>query len=287
MSVDTPPIYIPSKGRAEIAITPRSLDEIGRSYTIIVEDQEHDAYAARFGEKRLLVLDRQFQADYETLDSIGSEKPVGAGAARNMAWAHAIEHGHDWHWVMDDNILHFLRLNRNQKRLMGDDHGFLAMEEFGRRYSNVAMLGPQYKMFAPARARLKPFVTGTRIYSCNLIRCAVPFRWRGRYNEDTILSLDLLKAGWMTVQFNAFLQNKLWTQLMPGGNTDTLYRDGTTAKSQMLVDTHPDVAELKWKFGRVHHEVDYRRWLNKPLVRDPNYQPVDMNRPEKVVPVQE
>lgn len=284
MTDRTPPIYIPSKGRATIARTPASLDEIGRTYLIIVEDQQYDDYAAVYGESKLLVLDKTFQDDYETLDSIGTEKPVGAGAARNFAWAHAIEHGHDWHWVMDDNIWHFLRLNNNRKYLMGDDHGFLAMEEFARRHSNVAMAGPQYKMFAPARAKIKPFVTGTRIYSCNLIRCSVEQRWRGRYNEDTILSLDLLKAGWQTVQFNAFLQNKMTTQLMPGGNTDTLYRDGTTAKSQMLVDAHPDVASIAWRFGRVHHIVDYSRWLNQPLVVDESYTPIDMRRREHIRP---
>jgi hypothetical protein len=284
MRVRTPPIYIPSKGRATIAKTPASLDEIGRSYLIIVEDHQHDAYAAVYGESKLLVLDRRYQAEYQTLDGIGDEKPVGAGAARNFAWAHSMDHGHDWHWVMDDNIWHFLRVNNNKKLLMGDDLGFRAMEEFARRHSNVAMAGPQYTMFAPARAKLKPFVTGTRIYSCNLIRNSVPFRWRGRYNEDTILSLDVLKAAWQTVQFNAFLQNKLWTQLLPGGNTDTLYKDGTLPKSQMLVDTHPDVASLAWRFGRVHHVVDYSQWLNKPLVVDRKYKPRDLSVRERVVP---
>lgn len=284
MKARTPPIYIPSKGRATIAKTPASLDEIGRHYLIIVEDHQHDAYAAVYGESKLLVLDRRYQAEYQTLDGVGDEKPVGAGAPRNFAWAHSIDQGHDWHWVMDDNIWHFLRVNNNKKLLMGDDLGFRAMEEFARRHSNVAMAGPQYKMFAPARAKLKPFVTGTRIYSCNLIRNSVPFRWRGRYNEDTILSLDVLKAGWQTVQFNAFLQNKLRTQLLPGGNTDTLYKDGTLPKSQMLVDTHPDVASLAWRFGRVHHVVDYSQWLNKPLVVDRKYKPRDLSVRERVVP---
>lgn len=79
MTDRTPPIYIPSKGRATIARTPASLDEIGRTYLIIVEDQQYDDYAAVYGESKLLVLDKTFQDDYETLDSIGTEKPVGAG----------------------------------------------------------------------------------------------------------------------------------------------------------------------------------------------------------------
>ena len=47
--------------------------------------------------------------------------------------------------------------------------------------------------------------------------------------------------------------------------------EGTYAKSQMLVDTHPDVARLAVRYGRMHHHVDYKRWLNKPIKRKPDY----------------
>jgi hypothetical protein len=116
-----------------------------------------------------------------------------------------------------------------------------------------------------------PFILNTRIYSCNLIRNDAPFRWRGRYNEDTDLSLRMLKAGWCTVQFNAFLQWKKWTQQLKGGNTAEFYaREGTLAKSQMQVAMHPDVSRLVWKFGRWHHHVDYRRFRKNTLRRRPD-----------------
>lgn len=109
----------------------------------------------------------------------------------------------------------------------------------------------------------------------------MPFRWRGRYNEDTILSLDMLKAGWCTVQFNAILQNKLTTQTMKGGNTDELYkgegkkegdryaRGGTDEKSVMLYRVHPDCTRVVHKFGRTHHYVHYKRFTQK-LKRKPD-----------------
>ncbi len=130
------------------------------------------------------------------------------------------------------------------------------------------MAGPGYHQFAPRREAHAPFTVNTRIYSCNLIRNDAPFRWRGRYNEDTILSLDILKAGWCTVQFNAMLQDKQHTQTMTGGNTDEFYaQEGTVPKSQMLVKQHPDVARLVWKFGRPHHHVDYRPFKRNRLIR--------------------
>ena len=169
--------------------------------------------------------------------------------------------------MVDDNINAFYRLHENRKLRCFNPALFRAMEDFCDRYANVAMAGPHYAFFVPHSQKKEPFTPNTRIYSCNLIRNDVPFRWRGRYNEDTILSLDMLKAGWCTVLFNAFLQGKMQTQSMKGGNTDELYRDGTAAKSQMLVDVHPDVARLAWRFGRVHHYVDYRRFRRLRLIR--------------------
>ena len=89
---------------------------------------------------------------------------------------------------------------------------------------------------------MPPFVVNTRIYSCLLIENSAPYRWRGRYNEDTDLSLRVLKDGLCTIQFNAFLCGKVTTQRMKGGNTKEFYSDeGTLPKSQMIADLHPDV----------------------------------------------
>lgn len=265
------PLYIPSKSRADTALTPRFLDSIGVPYRIVVEEQQYEAYNQHFEKHKLLVLDPAYQRDYETCDDLGDTKSKGPGPARNFIWDHSISEGHAWHWVMDDNIELFARLHKNQRIPVGDGTIFHAMEEFCLRYTNIGMAGPQYWMFAPSRAPLPPFVTGTRIYSCNLIRNDLPYRWRGRYNEDTILSLDMLKAGWNTVQFNAFLQYKVTTQTLGGGNTEAFYaEEGTLPKSQMLVDVHPDVSRVVWKFRRWHHYVDYTPFKDLGLKRRPD-----------------
>jgi hypothetical protein len=271
------PLYIPSKSRAETATTPRFLDSINVPYRLVVEEQQYAEYAEFFPADKLLILDKTFQDNYNTFDDLGNTKSKGPGAARNFIWEHSIAEGHDWHWVMDDNITLFARLHKNQRIPVGDGTIFHAMEDFVLRYENIAMAGPQYWMFAPSRSKLPPFVVGTRIYSCNLIRNDVPFRWRGRYNEDTDLSLMMLKAGWQTVQFNAFLQYKLTTQTLGGGNTEAFYAgEGTLPKSQMLVDMHPDVARLVWKFGRWHHHVNYNPYKDIPLIKKKDFvEPVE------------
>jgi hypothetical protein len=265
------PLYIPTKGRADSRLTSKALDRMGVPHRLVIEEQEWGAYTAVVDPAKLLVLDKKYQRDYDTFDDLGDSKSRGPGAARNFIWDHSISEGHPWHWVMDDNIKAFFRLNRNLKVPVGDGSVFRAMEDFCLRYTNVAMAGPNYFMFASRKNVMPPFVMNTRIYSCNLIRNDVPFRWRGRYNEEADLSLRMLKAGLCTVQFNAFLQEKTVTQRLGGGNTEAFYaKDGTLPKSKMQVAMHPDVSRLVFKFGRWHHHVDYRRFKANALIRDPS-----------------
>lgn len=262
------PIYIPSKSRAKIGKTARWLETMGVPYRLVVEASQRDEYAAEHGDAKLLVLDPEFQRTYDTFDDLGDTKSKGPGPARNFIWEHARSEGHAWHWVMDDNIVGFFRLHENRRTPLGDGSCFAAMEDFVLRYRNIGMAGPNYFSFCPPHRRHAVYIPNTRIYSCNLIRNALPFRWRGRYNEDTDLSLRMLKASWATVQFNAFLQNKMVTQALKGGNTEAFYAaEGTLPKSKMLVAMHPDVCRLVWKFGRWHHHVDYKPFKRLKLIR--------------------
>jgi hypothetical protein len=240
-------------------------------YRVVIEQQEFDRYASVIDSKKLLILDRRYQDEYDTFDDLGATKSKGPGAARNFAWEHSISEGWPWHWVMDDNIRDFYRLYQNRKIRVGDGTIFKAMEDFALRYENLAMCGPNYMMFAPRKRKMAPFVLNTRIYSCNLIRNDLPFRWRGRYNEDTDLSLRILKAGWCTVQFYAFLQNKMATQTVKGGCDKDFYAgEGTYPKSKMLQKMHPDLTRLVYKFGRAHHHVNYAPFRANVLRRKPD-----------------
>ena len=257
--MDLSPIYIVSKNRADKCKTAAALDLMGVPFKVIVEHAQVDAYAATVGRDRLLVLPRQYLDDYDTCDDLGATKSKGAGAARNYALDHARDSGSAWHWVMDDNIYDFHRLHQNTRIAVRSGVCFTEVEKFVQRYDNVPLAGLNYHTFCKATAAAPPFVANTRIYSCLLIHNAIGLRWRGRYNEDTDLSLRVLKRGDCTLQVNAFLQEKITTQRMKGGNTADFYEDeGTKPKSQMLADLHPDVARVVWKFNRWHHHVDYK-----------------------------
>jgi hypothetical protein len=270
------PVYIPSWSRAEVSTTGRVLDRLGVPYRLVVQEDQYDAYARRYPADRLLILDPAYQHNYDACGDFPG-KQLGPGPVRNFAWDHAKAEGAEWFWTMDDNIRGFYRFHRNERVAVDDGAIFAAMEDFCSRYTNIAMAGPQYVMFAPSRLKTAPFVLNTRVFSCQLHRTDLPYRYRGRYNDDAILSLDILKAGWCTVSFYAFLQLKAPTQTVPGGCHEAFYdEEGTLPKSRMLVREHPDVARLTWRFGRWHHYVDYGQF-KQPLIRKPDYRPPEVN----------
>ena len=270
------PIFIVSKGRAQYGpMTARALDAIGVPYRIVVEDQEVAAYSAKGHADRLCVLPQRYKTDYEVLDGLGLSKSTGPGPARNFAWDIALKEGAAWHWVMDDNIKDFFYGHANERIRIHDGALLRFAEDFTAQYQNVPLAGPQYDMFVPRKEKHFPFQVNGRIFSCSLIRNDSPFRWRGRYNEDVIMTLDLLTGGYMTILFMFLLQDKVATQMLQGGNTDDLYAGGTKAKSELLKRVYPQFTQLKWKFQRHHHFVDYKAAAtSKRLIRRPDAAPV-------------
>ena len=270
------PIFIPSKGRYNSLMTPLCLENMDMDFFVVVEPQEYDLYAENLekngsSKKRIIVLDMNCKKDYEYCDDEGITKSTGGGPARNFIWEKSIEMGYDYHWIMDDNIKTFKILNNNEKIVCRNGKIFTAMEDFVLRYKNVYMAGPHYTFFHPARISKPPFFLNSRIYSCNFIKNDIPFRWRGRYNEDTILSLDILHKGYCTILFNMFLQEKMTTMTVKGGNeelyTQESYSKSMLEKSNMLVRQYPQYAKLTRKYNRWHHHVNYKVFKKNKLVR--------------------
>lgn len=252
------PIYIVSKGRWKRRPTANFLEEMNCPFYMVIEQQEYSEYAKYVDPSKLLILPQKYLDEYDTFWKRAEDNKTGPGPARNFAWDHSLENGFEWHWVMDDNMESLERFNNNLKIKCITPTPFYVMEDFVLRFTNVALAGPNYSIFMPSHEYRPPIKLNTRIYSCLLIRNDIPYRWRGRYNEDTDLSLRAMKDKWCTIQFNQFLVGKRATQTMRGGNSAEFYdKEGTYNKSKMLVDMHPDVAYLSNKWNRDHHHVDY------------------------------
>lgn len=253
------PVYVISKGRWESRLTVKTLDAIGVPYSVVVEPQEYEQYASVITKENILTL---------PFSNLGQ----GSIPARNWVWDHAAKSGAARHWILDDNLKGFFRYNRNKALPVKTGAIFAAAEDFVDRYDNVPMAGFHYEMFCHwtrDRGKEKPaFYLNTRVYSCILLDSTKPHRWRGRYNEDTDLSLRFLKDGYCTVLFCAFCCGKQATMKMKGGNTDELYADdGRTKMAESLREQHPDVVTVIKRWGRDQHFVNYAPFKRNKLVR--------------------
>lgn len=286
------PIFILSKGRWESRFTSRTFEEIGMDYRIVIEEQEYDNYAAVIDPKKILVL---------------PFKNLGQGGipARNWIWEKSIQEGHERHWVIDDNIRYFYRLHENTRLRVKSSVPLRVCEDYVDRFSNVAMAGLNYLYFAPAFMKKAPAYYNTRIYSCILLDNSVQERWRvldcdgkpAPFNEDTDLSLQLMKKGYCTILLNSFVVGKTGTLHMKGGNTEAVYKLGNAQEfdnrytfAASLKQAHPDCVEIVQRYGRWHHEVDYsyfqknNKMLLKPGVSWPDEYPTKLKLVELDVP---
>lgn len=257
------PIYIISKGRWESRLTVKALIKCNVDFRIVIEPQEYEQYSSVIDKNNIIVL---------PFSNLGQ----GSIPARNFVWEHSIKEGHKRHWILDDNIKAFRALRGTKRELVNDGSNFYYIEKFVDKYKNIAMAGMQYTMFAVSQNEyngksLKPFLPNTRIYSCILLNNILNHRWRGRYNEDTDLSLRLLKDGWCTILFYAFLCDKARTMTMKGGNTESLYKlngvDGRWLMAESLRLQHPDVVHISRKWGRWQHNVNYKPFKKNKLVK--------------------
>lgn len=248
------PVYIVSKGRWESRLTAKALEKCTIPYRIVIEPQEFEQYSSVIDASKILVL---------PFSNLGQ----GSIPARNWIWEHSLSNGDKRHWILDDNIRAFYRLNQNKRVYVTSGTIFKSAEDFVNRYTNIGLAGFEYVMFAPDKAKCNPFILNTRIYSCILIDNSLPFRWRGRYNEDTDLSLRVLKANYCTILFMGFLCQKIMTMKMKGGNREELYKDdGRLKMAQSLVEQHPDVVKIVWKYNRWQHQVDYSGFKRNKLI---------------------
>lgn len=255
------PIYIISKGRADTQKTSTFLDKCGIKHFLVVEPKEFQDYYKN--------VKTQVHTTLLKTPENFSERKNGGIPVRNWVWQHSVDAKHKRHWILDDNITKYERLDRGQKTEIQSGAIFRHIEDYVDSFTNVKMAGHNYSAFVVSSRFNYPVTKNTRIYSSILLSNDIypEFAWRGTYNEDTDLSLRILKAGYPTVLFNRLVACKLRTMVLKGGNTDTIYavQDAHALKTRELVNNHSDVASETVKFSRIHHNVNYTKFKDNKL----------------------
>ena len=277
------PIFIISYNRAKNHTTAKWLAKYGvKHFMIIHKEQLSDYKAYQTDEMKLyttfIIFDDNYKLKYETCDDIPhSIKNAGSGAERNFAWDYSIKLGAKAHWLMDDNMSFFHIIGKSTngiyKRQRCTKEDFIEKwhkaEHFFNKYENLLMIELAQNDFFFNLHKLT-YALNTRCFSCNLIWNDMPIRWRGRYNEDVILSTDIMVAGYCIASYiGGVRKSKQSTREATGGNhaiikgdVNSLYQDGfdykysSEAKTNLLLKVYPKYYRKVVKYGRIHHEYN-------------------------------
>jgi hypothetical protein len=231
------PIYVPSKGRANLQnFTIDALKQSNLDYFIVVEPQDYDLYIQTQDKDHILVM---------------PENDQGIAYARNFCKKHSTNAGHLYHWQIDDNIKTFGKRIANKNLPCPAAECLLPVESVVSQYTNIGLAGISHIMFAFAKANAIDF--NKQIYSCFLVNNSNDIFWRSNTVDDTDYSLQTLEKGYCTVIFNRLLMNKATTMKIKGGNTDSEYAgSGRLNRSlQLQKDWPKGEFKITEQYGRV------------------------------------
>lgn len=277
------PIFVISYNRAKNHTTAKWLAEYGVKHYMVVHKEQMAEYKKNMTPKMaiyttFLEFDEEYKYKYETCDNVPHQiRNAGSGAERNFAWDYAKKLGHKAHWLLDDNMrfMHivgksptgtYIRKKCNTEDFVEKWH---KAEHFFNKYENLLMLELTQNDFCINIAKTT-YALNTRCFSCNLIWNDTPLRWRGRYNEDVILSTDIMVSGYCIASYRGgVLKVKQSTREAVGGNhatkkgdNESLYQDGfnykysSEDKTNLLLKVYPKYYRKVVKYGRIHHEYN-------------------------------
>jgi hypothetical protein len=252
-------------------LTIKAMEELNiLNYYVVIRCTEDEPDNYRKSMKKLNIQnidDKLLIMSTEFMDNESESGNNNSIIPRRYAWNHAmniLKTSH--HWVLDDNIDGFYIRNKGQHtRIKNTALPFQFIEKYIEQYPNVYQAGMQYKHICIAGGHRNVIIKNSRIYSCILNRHSVldyiKDNWQGSYNEDTDLSLRILKCGLATMNFQNFLCDKKATSSMKGGNNVSAYiGNGFENKVNELIEKHGDVTKKVFKYNRLHHQVDYTQF---------------------------
>lgn len=259
------PIYIVSKGRPDTCMMAQYFRKENIEFKVAVEPQEVALYEQHIPKKNILELE---------FSNLG----VGSYPARNACWEDSIKRGAEKHFLFDDNIYRFIKMEKGLRRKSASPIGLeslYVLQAFMERYQNLPLAGYNYSYFAGTWTN-KPFYLNSHVYSGMLIQNDMPYRWRLKYNEDVDLNLQVLHDKKCTVLLNMYLIQKVSTVVkMKGGNQSELYKNNNPLKKQLKTKTleqvWPQYVKSTIRFGRPHHQVSWTKFFKQPLIKHYNY----------------
>lgn len=254
------PIGILSYGRYNDNFTSKYLLKCGIYHKIFVEPCEYDLYIDNYynnlsHKNRKLVEIINVGEDFHT-------RNLGGTPVRNYILDYYYVKGFARCWILDDNIKCYYRYNRGCKTEIYSGSIFSSIEKYIEIYENVGVCSHNFSPFITTGRSRPVIVLNEKQYSSLLLLTDKQYRFRHKYNEDVLISVEYIISGKLNFCFNHILYNKNTSGTDKGGNTDTIYSNGYEEKYDYLYN------ELKKMYNsnilKINCEFD-KFISNKPL----------------------
>lgn len=242
-----PPIFIPSKGRAETSATLkkfRSSDALLEETFVVVEPQEVEAYQKNFPEFVYRVLPKSNQ---------------GGHYVRQFIIECARKEGLDWIWMSDDDMSHFGKysIDEKPKRVpISVEDVFREATEVLQAYPNLGQGCLDFPTISYFRCReggqpkINQLVNTVCLFNIKeLTERGINYRPHLRMEEDVDFAIQTVATGLTTVR----LANYYFSTPPVGSNEGGYFDDyRTTIKSecQEWVRNHWGVDNFRWRKGK-------------------------------------
>mgnify|MGYP003134536717 FL=1 len=296
------PINILSLGRYtnDTGLTHRLLCKMKIYHHLWVEDFEFEKYG------------KWFNPTYCCLHNTGvnySEQKMGSKLVRNCIlefWETEAEHTPKKIWMLDDNISSYKRLNNGKKTKYEGAKIFTSIENYTEDIPNVKLCSHNFNPFVNGTGSRRIIIENEKHYSSLLISLGTGLRFKSKYNEDIIFSIENVLEGYNTLCFNHILYDKPTSGFTSGGNqqiyknhTDQGYSDkwvytwcflnmwvienklkfkkeknlDTFWEKKWLLSIEPENRDLKLKTKLGHNcnynqlDIEYKNW-DKPNIEN-------------------
>jgi hypothetical protein len=237
------PVFIPSRGRARFASTPRALKGAKVPFTLVVEPQEAESYRALWPDSRVLVL---------------PENNRGVTYVRQFILDHARQHGIVRYWQIDDNIPQWFVKLQGQMQIVPPNYVLREMEKDAEREPRLALLATDYQQFAALAS--KDATQNTRTYCCVLTRSdtGIDYRPEVEMKEDVDFCMQHVARGWQTRLFHKFAMAKPPMGKTKSGGLVDKYKLGKDSEAaRRLCRLWPEVATLIQKGERWDAKINW------------------------------
>lgn len=271
-------VYIISKGRpwCKTAQTLVKMDYPGEWLIVCGNNDETlEQYRDNWGE-HVLVFDWYDEITRtDTLDNFGfDEMASGAVPVRNATCDIARERGELRHWQLDDDYVGFYHITPGtlKKHRMGGRELYDTLHEIAEFAHVMGLSNAGISLGTVESMPDKKKTFNHRVFNAHSLPTDPELftRWRGRMNDDLINAIETYRNGGYEMQFKFANLTMSESQSEDGGLTDLYKAEGTVRKTAYPVLLAPNAVKLKVKFGRYHHEVNWKRLV--PMMVNSKYQ---------------